>query len=40
MAGAWNEAEYQALSRAWQAWGWIATGAPLIALVLMVSKPA
>lgn len=39
MSGTWNEAEYQALSRAWQAWGWIATGAPLIALVLMVTKP-
>jgi hypothetical protein len=40
MNGAWNEAEYQAMSRAWQVWGWIATGTPLIALVLMVWKPA
>jgi uncharacterized membrane protein len=39
MAGNWNESEYRALSRSWQAWGWIATGAPVIALVLMVSKP-
>ena len=39
MAGTWNEAEYQSLSRAWQLWGWIATGTPVIALVLMVSKP-
>jgi len=39
MAGTWNEAEYHALSRGWQAWGWVATGAPLVALVLMVTKP-
>jgi uncharacterized membrane protein len=39
MAGAWNESEYQSLSRAWQAWGWLATGAPVVALVLMVTKP-
>jgi uncharacterized membrane protein len=39
LAGNWNQSEYQSLSRAWQLWGWIATGAPVIALVLMVSKP-
>jgi uncharacterized membrane protein len=39
MGGAWNESEYRALSRAWQAWGWLATGAPVIALALMVFKP-
>lgn len=40
MGGQWNESEYRALSRAWQAWGWLATGAPVVALVLMVGKPA
>ena len=40
LAGEWNEAEYQALSNSWRFWGWIATGAPLVALILMVLKPA
>ena len=40
LAGQWNEAEYQALSRSWRLWGWVATGAPLAALALMVLKPA
>ena len=39
LAGQWNEAEYQALSRSWQSWGWVATGAPLVAVALMVLKP-
>jgi len=39
LGGTWNESEYQALSRAWQAWGWVATGTPVVALVLMVTKP-
>jgi uncharacterized membrane protein len=39
LAGQWNEAEYQALSRSWRFWGGIATGTPLAALVLMVFKP-
>jgi uncharacterized membrane protein len=39
LPGQWNEAEYDRLSRGWQAWGVVATGAPLIALVLMVLKP-
>jgi uncharacterized membrane protein len=39
MGGQWNEAEYRAMSRAWELWGWVATGTPLIALVLMVFKP-
>ena len=39
LAGHWNEAEYQALSRSWQSWGWVATGAPLVAVALMVLKP-
>jgi uncharacterized membrane protein len=37
--GAWNEAQYRALSRSWTVWGTIATSAPLIALFLMVMKP-
>jgi len=40
LAGTWNEAEYHALSRAWALWGAIATAAPLVALFLMVLKPA
>jgi uncharacterized membrane protein len=40
LAGNWNEAEYHALSRSWGVWGWIATGAPLLAVFLMVMKPA
>jgi uncharacterized membrane protein len=40
LAGSWNENHYQALSRSWRAWGMVATAAPLLALVLMVLKPA
>ena len=40
IAGQWDEAEYHTLSKRWQYWGWVATGAPLIALFLMVLKPA
>ena len=39
LAGSWSEPEYQALSRSWQLWGIVATGAPLLALFLMVLKP-
>jgi uncharacterized membrane protein len=39
LVGQWNEPEYRSLSRAWQFWGVIATGTPLIALFLMVLKP-
>ena len=39
LAGNWNESAYRELSRQWLAWGWIATGAPLIAVFLMVLKP-
>ncbi|HEV7606761.1 MAG TPA: DUF2269 family protein [Steroidobacteraceae bacterium] len=39
MAGSWNQAEYEALSTSWTLWGLVATGAPLIALFLMVMKP-
>jgi hypothetical protein len=40
LTGNWNESEYLALSRAWTLWGTIATLAPLIAVFLMVMKPA
>jgi uncharacterized membrane protein len=40
IAGNWNEGEYHALSRSWKIWGTIATLAPLIAVFLMVMKPA
>lgn len=37
--GNWNQGGYDALSRRWTVWGTIATGAPLIAVFLMVMKP-
>jgi uncharacterized membrane protein len=40
LAGTWNQAEYEALSRSWTLWGLVATAAPLIALFLMVMKPS
>ena len=40
LAGPWNESEYRQLSNRWRFWGWVATGAPLLALILMVLKPA
>ena len=40
MAGSWDQAEYQTLSRAWEIWGAVATITPVIALFLMVMKPA
>jgi uncharacterized membrane protein len=40
MTGTWNQPEYQSLSSRWKLWGAIATLAPVIALVLMVTKPA
>ncbi len=40
LTGSWNSAEYLALSRSWQVWGIVATAAPLLALFLMVIKPA
>jgi uncharacterized membrane protein len=39
IAGTWNEPEYRSLSRSWAIWGAVATGAPLVALFLMVFKP-
>ena len=40
LSGAWNETEYHALSKSWGVWGTVATAAPLIAVFLMVMKPA
>ena len=40
IAGQWNQAEYDRLSRAWEIWGAVATLTPVIALFLMVTKPA
>ena len=39
IAGNWDPAAYEALSRRWLNWGWVATGAPLIVVFLMVFKP-
>jgi uncharacterized membrane protein len=39
IAGNWNQAEYDALSKSWTLWGAVATAAPLVALFLMVIKP-
>jgi len=39
LTGTWNEAEYRKLSSSWKLWGAVATGAPLVALFLMVFKP-
>jgi uncharacterized membrane protein len=40
LTGTWNETEYHVLSKAWGLWGAVATAAPLVALFLMVLKPA
>ena len=37
---AWDAAVYRRLSRRWEAWGLLAIGAPLAAVVLMIVKPA
>src|SRR3954470_6345501 len=39
IAGNWDPAAYERLSRQWQFWGAVATGAPLIVVFLMVFKP-
>jgi uncharacterized membrane protein len=39
LAGTWDQAEYDRLSRAWGLWGAVATLAPLGSLFLMVTKP-
>jgi uncharacterized membrane protein len=38
--GAFDYLAYHRLSRQWDAWGFVATGAPLLGLALMVLKPA
>lgn len=40
LAGNPDETQYRVLSRAWGLWGIVATAAPLVALFLMVMKPA
>jgi len=40
LGGSWDESQYKALSRSWGIWGLVATVAPVIALALMVIKPA
>jgi uncharacterized membrane protein len=40
LAGKRDETQYSSLSRAWGLWGIVATAAPLVALFLMVLKPA
>jgi len=40
LAGSWNQVEYDKLSRSWAIWGMVATAAPLVAVFLMVMKPA
>lgn len=40
IAGTWNQSEYEHLSRRWQIWGLVATLTPVVALFLMVMKPA
>ena len=40
LAGNWDEAAYRTLSNGWTLWGAIATAAPLLAVFLMVMKPA
>ena len=39
IADGWDQAGYESLSRRWTVWGTVATGAPLIAVFLMVMKP-
>jgi len=39
ISGNWDQAAYEKLSRGWQLWGAVATGAPLIVVFLMVFKP-
>jgi uncharacterized membrane protein len=38
--GNWDRAGYDALSKKWTVWGTVATAAPLVAVFLMVLKPA
>jgi uncharacterized membrane protein len=40
LAAQWDEGAYLQLSRSWEIWGAVATLSPLIAVFLMVMKPA
>jgi uncharacterized membrane protein len=40
ISGNWDQPAYDSLSRRWMIWGAVSTGAPLIAVFLMVMKPA
>jgi uncharacterized membrane protein len=39
-AASFNWDQYQALARRWEWWGTLALGTPIVALVLMILKPA
>jgi uncharacterized membrane protein len=39
LSGNWDQAAYDRLSRGWQLWGAVASGAPLVVVFLMVFKP-
>lgn len=39
LGGTWDQPAYEALSKRWMIWGSVSTGAPLIAVFLMVMKP-
>ena len=39
IAGNWDAAAYESLSRGWRVWGTLATALPLIVVFLMVFKP-
>jgi uncharacterized membrane protein len=39
ISGTWDRAAYEDLSRRWLFWGWVAIGAPLVVVFLMVFKP-
>lgn len=39
LGGTWDQPAYETLSKRWMIWGSVSTGAPLIAVFLMVMKP-
>ena len=39
LAGNWDQAGYEELSRQLLSWGWVATALPLVVVFLMVFKP-
>ena len=40
LAGNWDETQYKVLSRSWGLWGIVSDGRSVVALFLMVMKPA